>query len=216
VQLFVGTSGLEGALERYAERFNLLELSTDAEELPRTRTLSRWRAAVPDEFSFCLRVPKAWAALNLEGPEQRFFEAAAALRPAWCVVATPSSVTPSRATLDRMKTLLDRLRGAGFERVAWEPRGVWQDEEAQRWAKELGVHPVVDAARVDPAREPVIYTRLRALGLEARVRISSLERVAERLRAAEEAWVVMEGRGAEHGARWLREALAEPAPGVEV
>lgn len=114
-----------------------------------------------------------------------------------------------------MQALRDRLRDAGLERIAWEPRGVWQDEETQAWADELGLYRVVDAARTDPPRQPLVYTRLRALGLEARVRVSSLERVVERLGAARQAWIIMEGRGARSGAKWLRQALGDPLAEAE-
>ncbi|HEX7669253.1 MAG TPA: hypothetical protein VF395_06720, partial [Polyangiaceae bacterium] len=72
----------------------------------------------------------------------------------------------------------------------------------------LGVRLIRDLAREDRLDEdPVVYTRLRALGEGARIGAAAAERVAERLEGATDAFVVVEGMGAGRVRTVLRETL---------
>ena len=90
---------------------------------------------------------------------------------------------------------------------------MWTDEDAEATASALGVVLVRDLAEHEPPAGPIVYTRLLALGRNARIGAGIIERVAERIEDAEEAFVIAEGRGAVGLAKQLRnvetDALAD-------
>src|SRR5262245_1895142 len=45
-------------LERYASRFNAVEINSTFYRLPRASTAARWAATVPEAFRFALKTPK--------------------------------------------------------------------------------------------------------------------------------------------------------------
>jgi uncharacterized protein YecE (DUF72 family) len=211
----VGRPTLEGGIARYARSFDLLEVAGEAGRHPRRPGLLEWRRDVPERFVFSVVLPASLSSFEAR-PDRAELVAHArmvadALEAAWWVVRTPPSVTPSARTARGMEGLVAELASAG-RRIAWEPRGVWTDDEAKRAASLFGVHLVRDLAREERAdAEPVVYTRLRALGEGARVGAAAAERVAERLLDAEDAYVVVEGAGAGRVRQVLREAVGEPS-----
>jgi hypothetical protein len=99
----------------------------------------------------------------------------------------------------------------GERRIAWDPRGLWSDEDALRTAEQLGVHLVRDLAREDRMDEnPIVYTRLRGLGEGARIGAAAAERLAERLSDASDSYVVVEGAGAGRVRQVLRDMAGMP------
>jgi hypothetical protein len=102
------------------------------------------------------------------------------------------------------------MRGAAPS-IAWEPRGVWTDEDAEATASDLGVVLVRDLAEYEPPPGPIVYTRLLALGRNSRIGAGTIERVAERIEGAEEAFVIAEGLGAVGLAKQLRQVEVDDA-----
>ena len=94
-------------------------------------------------------------------------------------------------------------------RVAWESRGVWEDEQIEEFAAEHAVTVVRDVTRAEPPPGDCVYTRLLALGDGVQLRSSAATHVAEAIADREEAYVVIEGHGAENAAKLLRQELAE-------
>jgi len=92
-------------------------------------------------------------------------------------------------------------------RIAWESRGVWEDAQLDEFAAEHGVHVVRDVSRSDAPLDECVYTRLLALGDGVQIRANVATHVAEALADCEEAIVVIEGHGAEHAAKLLRQEL---------
>ncbi|HVJ14240.1 MAG TPA: DUF72 domain-containing protein [Polyangiaceae bacterium] len=211
-KLSVGSTTLIGALERYAERLELLEVSAEPKSLPPPRKLRQWRSSVPPEFTFSLVLPRDVAALTATSASDPSLapalEASKALGGGWLLLRTPPSVAPSERSRRRMKELVSKLKEPGA-RIAWEMRGVWAPEDAEAFAEELDIVLVRDIAQFDAPPGPVVYTRLLTLGQQARIGQGAIERVAERLEdaGAEEAVVVVEGRGAPGVARRLRAEL---------
>ncbi len=207
MRLHIGQSALHGDIGRYARRFDLLELRAEPGRLPRPAILRRWRAEVPEGFCFSVMLPRA--AASLQPGEARdtalayALERARALEASWLVLQTPASVMPSVRSRGRLAELVDKL--AGSWRIAWEPRGVWEDDEAEAVAGSLGTHLVRDLTRREPPAGGVIYTRLLALGEASELRSGAVEALADRLIGREEAWVVVEGRGAARAAKMLHE-----------
>lgn len=209
MQLFVGRNNLEGDIARYASRFNLLELRADATNLPRGARLTDWRKRVPEGFVFSIVLPRKLGQFESSTPELgRTLELADALSAQWLLLQTPASVGPSVRMRDRLSKLFQAVAKDG-RRIAWESRGVWEDEQLAEFAREQGVHVVRDVSRTEAPPGPCVYTRLLALGDGMQVRASTAAHLAEALAECEEALVVIEGHGAENAAKLLRQELSE-------
>ena len=207
MQLFVGKNNLEGDIARYATRFNLLELRADATNLPRGARLADWKKRVPAEFAFSIVLPRALGLFESSTLELgRTLELAEALSAKWLLLQTPSSVGPSARMRERLSKLFEAV-AHDTRRIAWESRGVWEDEQIEAFAAEHAVHVVRDVSRTAPPEGECVYTRLLALGEGVQVRASVAEHLAELLSDREEAFVVIEGHGAEHAAKLLRQEL---------
>jgi uncharacterized protein YecE (DUF72 family) len=207
MQLFVGRNAHEGDIARYAARFNFLELRADATNLPRGARLSDWKKRVPSDFAFSVVLPKAVGLLESSTPELgRTLEIADALSAKWLLLQTPSSVGPSARMRERLSKVFSALAHAD-RRIAWESRGVWEDAQIEAFAQEHGVHVVRDVSRSEVPPGDCVYTRLLALGDGVQIRANVATHVAEALVECEEAIVVIEGHGAEHAAKLLRQEL---------
>jgi uncharacterized protein YecE (DUF72 family) len=207
MQLFVGRNAHEGDIARYATRFNLIELRADATNLPRGAKLSDWKKRVPADFVFSIVLPKALgllesSAINLG----RTLELSDALSAKWLLLQTPSSVGPSARIRERLSKLFEAL-AHDERRIAWESRGVWEDSQIEEFAAAHGVHVVRDVSRSDAPLGGCVYTRLLALGDGVQIRANVATHVAEVLADCDEAFVVIEGQGAEHAAKLLRQEL---------
>lgn len=209
MQLFVGRHHLEGDIARYATRFNFLELRADATNLPRGARLADWKKRVPPEFVFSIVLPRTVGQFESSALELgRTLELADALSAKWLLLQTPSAVGPSTRMRDRLSKLFQAVAHPA-RRLAWESRGVWEDEQIEEFAGEHGVTVVRDVSRSEPPASDCVYTRLLALGDGVQVRSSMATHVAEALAEVEEAYVVIEGHGAENAAKLLRQELSE-------
>ena len=209
MQLFVGRNNLEGDIARYASRFNLLELRADASNLPRGARLADWKKRVPADFAFSIVLPRTLGQFESSVFDLgRSLELADTLSARWLLLQTPASVGPSARMRERLSKLFQAVVHPE-RRIAWESRGVWDDEQIEEFALEQNVHVVRDVSRTEPPPGACVYTRLLALGEGVQVRASTASHVAEALADREEALVVIEGHGAESAAKLLRQELAE-------
>lgn len=210
----VGRPTIEGAIARYARAYDLLEVIAEPGRHPRRPGLLEWRRLVPERFVFSVVVHSALSALEHRPDRPELLSharmVADALAADWWLVRTPPSVTPSARAARELEALIGDLRDE--RRIAWEPRGLWNDEDALRTAENLGVYLVRDLAREDRTDDrPIVYTRLRALGEGARIGAAAAERVAMRVAEASECFVVVEGSGAGRVRQVLREMAGMPA-----
>jgi uncharacterized protein YecE (DUF72 family) len=207
MQLFVGRNAFEGDIARYASRFNLLELRADATNLPRGARLADWKKRVPADFGFSIVLPRSVGLLaSSEVDLGRTLDLADTLSAKWLLLQTPSSVGPSTRMRERLRKLFSAVAHAD-RRIAWESRGVWEDEQIEEFAAQHEVHVVRDISRAEPPLGDCVYTRLLALGDGVQVRASVASHLAELLVDREEAFVVIEGHGAEQAAKLLRQEL---------
>ncbi len=175
---------------------------------PTLSTLRRWRKQVPPHFDFSVVVGPAASELKagkeLDLDLDTAMAAADALQARCMLVVTPAHVTPAQVWRDRLAKVAERLkRDATF--VAWEPRGVWETDDARRVARALDVLLVVDPFR-DPVPEgPVFYGRLRALGETRSFGTTALERVVLAIGARRDAYVVIETQSALAECKRLRQ-----------
>lgn len=212
-RLFVGLSALQGDLEKYERRFDLVELRPIDTMIPREGTLRKWRKSVPPTFAFSVVMPRAVGGLapgkELDEGVVHSLAIAAAVEARCVVVQTPAEVRPTTANKKRLAALFARIPPEGTVRC-WEPQGLWEREEIIHTSRELGVVAVLDAARDALVPGPVAYTRLRALGKSVALGTATLDRVADRLRKRREVFVIVEGtRDAQRVKSALSTALAK-------
>lgn len=212
MQLRVGTATLRGNLRSYASRFDLLELSAEPGKLPRAGKLKGMKDSVPAEFMWSLLLPPRVAALESgEEVERELASALAAakvLSAGFLVLRTEPSVRPSARTRRLLAELFEKLPRDCH--LGWEPRGLWENEDAERTARELDAVLVRDVSREPAPEGPVLYTRLRALGRSSISR-DALERAIVAMEDRELACVVLGGDGAARAAANLRELITELA-----
>jgi uncharacterized protein YecE (DUF72 family) len=214
----IGAKALKSSLGTYAKRFDFLEVKTGAvprEPLPSVSTLRKWRKSVPPTFDFsvvagpALSMVKAGAAL--EEDLKAAVAAVDALQARCLLIQTPPDVTPSKLWRDRMAKLVERFP-RDVTQVIWEPRGVWETEDAAVAAREWGIVLAVDAARDPVPLGPVAYVRLRALGETRAFGAAALEKVVRAVGERRDAYVILETESALAESKRLR-ALARTASG---
>jgi uncharacterized protein YecE (DUF72 family) len=202
----VGAKGLRGNIAAYAKRFDLLEVRAEAAG-PNVASLRRWRKAVPPHFEFCVvagpELSKVKESPALDRELEVAVETIAALQARCFLLPTPVEVTPSSVWRERMARLLERLpRDATF--IVWEPRGVWEHEDAVVAAKKWGIVVSTDATREVVPPGPVAYVRLRAIGETHSYGESALTRIVKAIGPRRDAYVVLETASAMTEAKTLR------------
>lgn len=210
----VGETRLPKNFKRYSNQFSLLELDCEPGNVPGRARLEACVAAAPPGFTFSLLVPSRMASLEA-GPEfdaawKAASKVARVLDAKWWVVRTPAEVRPTRRAREGLAALTARLKDTGM-RVAWEPRGVWDEVAAGETADAIGAVLVHDIARELPRPGRVLYSRLLAIGKGGRVGLSLADVVAQRVSGFEEAFIVVEGQGAREIQQALGMALDEAA-----
>lgn len=190
----VGLPALSGNLERYAERFDLLEVRLTV-PLPKAATLRAWRKKVPPGFVFSVVLPTVVGELRpsaeLDDALAKSLEIARALEARCIVLVTPPSITPTDLNKRRLEAVLAKVPRDAVT-VAWEPRGVWEVEQAAPVAQKLGVVLVVDAVHDAPPKGVVAYIRVRGLGESTRLGPAAIDRIADAVRGRRESYVVVE------------------------
>jgi uncharacterized protein YecE (DUF72 family) len=206
----IGKRAVQGHLETYAQRFDLVEVRPDPAAPMRPAAIKKWRASVPAPFVFSVVLPAATldarnAKLAAEALEHSL-EVARLLQSPVILIATPASFTPTAANRRRLADLVAKLPN-DVVRLAWEPAGLWELEEARVVAANLKITLVVDAARDPVPPGAIVYTRLRGLGDARRMSSTRLQRVIDNLRGRRESYVVIETDAPSQVARALRDGL---------
>jgi uncharacterized protein YecE (DUF72 family) len=200
-RFYIGAKGLRGDISSYAKRFDLLEVSVGpvGSPGPSTATMRRWRKSVPPHFAFTVVAGPELASLRpgeaLEKGRALVSGAADVLEARNILLPTPAEVTPSAVWRERLARATEAFR-RDVTNLVWEPRGVWEVEDAAVLARKLGLVLAVDAARDPVPVGPVAYSRLRALGETRSFGPSALERVIVAIGARRDAFVVFETDGA--------------------
>jgi uncharacterized protein YecE (DUF72 family) len=147
---FVGETRLPKNFKRYARQFSFLELDCEPGTVPGKARLQSCRAMAPEDFVFSLLLPSRLASLEtgpaLDHEWKAALGSARLLRAKWWVVQTPAEVRPTRKSREGLAALVARLKENDM-RVAWEPRGVWDETAAGDLADAMGAVLVQDIAR---------------------------------------------------------------------
>jgi len=209
----IAAKSLRGDIATYAKRFDLLEVSTpaaaDVRLMPNAATLRRWRRNVSPTFEFAVVCGPTMATLKksdaADAERTLFTQTCDLLEARIAIVKTPVDVSPSQVWRDRLRTFVDSIRRDSTA-VVWECSGLWELEEAARFAKKIDVVLVTDPAR-DPVPEgPVAYCRLRALGETRSFGPAALDRVAKNIGERRDSYVVIETDTALTECKELRKA----------
>ncbi len=197
----IGARRLESNLAAYAKRFDFLEVHMPerGQPAPTLATLRRWRKQVPPHFDFSVIVGPAAAALRAGKALDQDLEAAMAsadaLQARCMLIVTPPQVTPAMVWRERLAKVVARLtRDATL--VAWEPRGLWELDDARYLAQKLNLLLVVDPSRDTPPDGAVFYGRLRAMGETRSFGSAALERVVSAIGPRRDAYIVIETQSA--------------------
>jgi uncharacterized protein YecE (DUF72 family) len=193
----VGLAGLDGNVERYASKFDLVELRYEPGEAPKPKTLRTWRRAVSPAFTFSVVLPRVVSELAMTPAMDEALDEAIAVATAVearaIILPTTSSVRPTKTNVERLRAVAARLPRPGVF-LGWEPQGIWERAEILATAKLAGLSPVFDAARETLPGGHLVYTRIRSLGGAQALSGRTVEAVAEQLRGRREAFVVVEHR----------------------
>lgn len=203
----IGCAGFVKPRERYMTRLDYVEFDLRAPS-PSPKVLATWKKHRPEGFTYGAVAPAtlygdpSWplrdpAAVRSE--LDRFLNNVDALGARVAVFRTPLAVSPGSVALGRFTPVLERAAKA-VDVVVWEPSGPWEHEAAAEHAAKHGAIAACDPLH-DEFDGPVVYARMRGLGMDRRYHPGRLEELAEELADVEEAFVVFESSSA-----W-REAL---------
>jgi uncharacterized protein YecE (DUF72 family) len=182
-------------LERYAARFDCVEINSSFYRSHRPATYARWAASVPESFRFSVKMPRSVThdarLVGVSSQLDGFFPEVAALgRKLGCVlVQLPPSLAFDRSAARRFLAML-RRRHEG--KVAVEPRHPsWFTPTADAVLMEFGTSRVAaDPSVVPAAADPGGDTRTAYFRLHGSPRIyystyttDAIERLEERVRA---------------------------------
>ncbi|HMC97868.1 MAG TPA: DUF72 domain-containing protein [Flavobacteriales bacterium] len=111
-------------LERYATRFNAVEVNSTFYRLPRLSTVERWAASVPHDFRFALKLPRRIThelqLRNISEPLATFLDVVAAFGPRMGPVLV--QLPPKLEFNEDIEDLLMRLCENALGTVVIEPR----------------------------------------------------------------------------------------------
>lgn len=183
----IGCCGFPVVKEKYAGRFQVVEVQQTFYQPPRISTLENWRALMPDHFEFTL---KAWQIIThtAKSPTYRrlktklteaeyaqcgAFQNTLIVQSAWettraCAKALsaglvlfqcPASFTPLPKNVAQMRRFFASIERDGLK-LLWEPRGSWPDDLVRSLCRELNLIHVVDPFLSRSVTTDFIYLRL--------------------------------------------------------
>jgi uncharacterized protein YecE (DUF72 family) len=189
-------------LERYAQRFNAVEINSSFYRPHRRTTYERWAATVPENFVFAVKAPRAIThdarLIDAESALDRFLDEAGGLGSKLGPLLfqlPPGFVFDVRGTRAFLKALRARHHGA----VVWEPRhATWFTPRADSLLAEYRVARVAaDPAVVPAAAEPGGWGGLQYFRLHGAPRVyysdyaaGDIARYAQRLTA--QSWCIFD------------------------
>jgi hypothetical protein len=226
---------------RYFERHGLLELHPPL-SFPRAATLARWRQSIPEACEIAIAVTRRThggrdGALRFDKPGARAWvdETLAALSPRFVLLSTGPELSTGSRDRALLAQFVEAVRAKG-PMLVWQPRGLWDDEDARRYAAQIGCVVALDllGASSGPqvpgpaelmglerklaASGSVGYGRIEALGTHARLGDGHLRRAVDEALSsgAEELRLVIESEDAMKKAARLAaivEGLADESGG---
>ena len=172
---------------RYFREHGLIELHPST-SFPKQGTLARWREDVPEACEIAIAVPRRMQAgksgafaFEKEGARTYLDDAIRIFKPRFVVLFTGAELSTSTRDRAALKGFVEGVQAKGAQ-VIWQPRGLWDAEDALKLATEAGFHVALDLlAETVPAAEPraLAYGRVSAMGTHARLGDGHLRRALE-------------------------------------
>ncbi len=187
----VGCCGWSEGRAKYFGHFPVVEVQSTFYEPPSLALASKWRAAAPADFRFCV---KAWQLIThrsssstyrrlrskltdeelplvgaFQQTEQvwlaweRTSEIARALRAEVILFQCPPSLEPDRETVRNIHAFFKRVE-RGDAKLAWEPRGDWPDALVREICAEHDLLHCVDPFKATSLYGTPLYWRLHGRG----------------------------------------------------
>lgn len=212
----IGCAGFPRPRDRYLQKLNYVEYKLRP-PLPAPKTLVAQRKSAPEGFAHGMLAPDSlWGerdwplrdAAALRSELDRLANFCDALGASALVLKTPMAVSPGSVSLKRFAPVLERAVKM-VETVVWSPAGLWQHDDAVRFAEEYGALVACDPLRDEMSEDDVVYARLRGIGEDQRYSMAKLEAIAEALDGAEHAYVVFESAEAWREALGFRKLVGE-------
>jgi hypothetical protein len=205
----------------YVSALHFAEISP-ADPLPRPGTLEKWREGIPAGFVTSFVVPgaarkSAKGAFRFDDEMTTWFDwsvrAAQILGAKFVVVPTGSELTTGQRDRDLLAAWFEKFGSTAERRIVWHPTGLWDREIAVPFARKLGVVLAYDPLDAEPPPGPLLYARLRAIGLRTRFDETMLLDVLDALQSsdADEAYVAIESGRAIKEATRLSDLAGEDA-----
>ena len=192
-------------LERYARRFNAVEINSSFYRPHRRGTYERWAASVPDDFSFAVKIPKEITHTrrlsDTASPLDAFLDQVVGLgaKLGVLLVQLPPKLEFERRFAD---TFLGTFRACFAGNIALEPRHAsWFSPAAEEllidhWTARVAADPAVLPEASEPGGWPDIrYFRLHGSPrmYYSRYEAGRIAAYAERIRAAgPSAWCIFD------------------------
>jgi hypothetical protein len=205
---------------RYFEGVSHLELVLHG--TPRAATAKKMRAGLPSGATLAVqlpgeivRTPRGALRHETDAPVADLLAAVTALEPRFIVLVTGVELTPGPRDREALTTFVERLRQADAPPLVWQAGGPWESEQAVQFAQRLGVIPAIDPLQPVPFSGAIAYTRVRAIGVHARLGDGTLARIAEALIeiGAADTFVALEAGEGPKRARRLAQILAGESAG---
>ncbi len=219
-RILIGCAGFLGPRDKYWQHVDMVELQETFHSFPKPAALRRTRREAPegacivvtahqivthpaDDPSFRVSAehkPSGPCGLlreteAVESAWQSTLEAVEACDATGVLLRTPRAFTPSDGNRRALERFAERAqRELGPQRfLAWEPTGLWEADEAQALAEELGLRCAIDPLRDEPLEGASAYFRLRGLiGLRSRYSDDDLIDVLELASEFEETLLVFD------------------------
>jgi len=219
---------------RYFAKHGLVELHPSI-SFPKTATLARWRAQIPEACEVAVAVTRRThagkaGALRFEKPGAQAWvdDAIAALRPRFVVLATGPELSTGSRDRALLEAFVTSVQARG-PRVVGRPRGLGEADVGRALAERIGCLLALDILGSDPttlapvAPRPavggIVYGRIQAIGVHARLGDGHLRRALDEALStgADEVRLVVESEDAYRRASRLAsmvEGLADEASGL--
>lgn len=173
-------------LKYYSERFNAVELDTTFHAVPPIERVQKWRDAVPDDFRFAVKAPRAVThdrpPMDQTGLADMldFLRVMREMRQklSWVLVQYPPSLRVDKRAA--VLEFLSRVRAESQARIAVEFRhDSWSSEEITAELSRIDVTPVWAEYESRPAPPRVVgqHVYLRLIGVHERYEPLNFERV---------------------------------------
>ena len=190
--MFIGCGGWQyfnapgDKLVNYSKLYNFVEVNTTFYHLPQYSTAKKWRAKVPDHFTFAV---KANRAISHDAPFQlsernlqimdSLKEICKLLRSSLLVIQTPSYYHPTKKNLSKAALFFEEIQGKNLE-LFWEIRGPFysfsEKEHFKAICGKYHITQVTDIFHELPMHvEKTFYTRIFGKGQGNKWELSNQE-----------------------------------------